>query len=179
MLALDQLVKNRDTDGKGICVGQIKQLRVLGYADDVTILGEEVEELTTRLTNFADAAIEEADMYVKLKKTFSQIVQDQEKAAPPTEQDIKEVEQDYKFTCEFADRGCTVRLKTQRAVNIHSVKYTFGYGATEESFEIEEIKEVYGKASRRLFKVKWVGYDEMSWEPEHHLIKEGCKQGGN
>jgi hypothetical protein len=77
VLALDQLIQTRDK-GQGISVGSIKALGVLGYADDLTMMEYTVEAMTTRLTNFADAAREDADMNVKMKKTWTQLVCEQD-----------------------------------------------------------------------------------------------------
>ena len=78
ILALDQLVQQVDTSGKGISVGTIKEIRVLGYADDAAMTERSTGQMTVRLSEFADAALNKADMKVKLSKTFSQIVQQQE-----------------------------------------------------------------------------------------------------
>ena len=81
IIALDELVKNNDKSGTGVSVGHIKDLRVLGYADDASMTEWCIEDMTTRLTEFADTAIARADMKVKLEKTLTQIVQRQEKWA--------------------------------------------------------------------------------------------------
>lgn len=59
-------------------MGKIKAIRVLGYADDAAMTEYNTERMTQRLTEFADAAMNQADMKAKLSKTFSQIVQQQE-----------------------------------------------------------------------------------------------------
>ena len=39
------------------------------------------------------------------------------------------------------------------------------------------LKEVYGKAERKLFLVQWADHPgEDSWLPEHALLRDGCKQ---
>ena len=40
------------------------------------------------------------------------------------------------------------------------------------------VRAVYGKASRKLFLVKWEGYPESdnSWMPEGSLLRDGCKE---
>ena len=47
-------------------------IKVLGYADDSVMCEEETETLTKGLTVFVDVALKEADIQVKLTKTFSQ-----------------------------------------------------------------------------------------------------------
>ena len=59
---------------------------------------------------------------------------------------------------------------------IHRAQYKFNYGTTEESFTVKGIKEVYGKAARRLYLVEWCDHPgSESWEPEHLLLEDGCK----
>ena len=64
----------------------------MGYANDVAMIEDMPEALAERLTTIADDVIEETDMYVKLKKTFSQIVGEQEPVAEETPAEINEVE---------------------------------------------------------------------------------------
>ena len=42
---------------------------------------------------------------------------------------------------------------------------------------MDKILAVYGKAQRKLFYVRWEGYnsDEDSWVTEHSLLADGCK----
>ena len=56
------MVQEADTEGQGVTVGEIKELRVLGYADDAAMASPTAEGLTARLTKFADAALARADM---------------------------------------------------------------------------------------------------------------------
>ena len=76
------IIQSRD-EGQGINVDSIKALGVLGYVDDLTMMEYTIESMTTRLTNFADAANEDADMKVKMKKTYSQLVCEQEPVGAP------------------------------------------------------------------------------------------------
>ena len=77
ILALDQLVQEVDTEGQGIRIGKINELRVLGYADDAAMIGPDIEQMTARLTKFADASKALADMQVKMSKTFTHHVRRQ------------------------------------------------------------------------------------------------------
>ena len=95
IIALDQMVQDEDTEGQGVCVGKINELRVLGYADDAAMISNTVERMTARLTKFADAAKARADMKVKLSKTFSHHVERQEKVVPATADEIKAKEVTY------------------------------------------------------------------------------------
>ena len=72
ILALDQLVQHHDKGGQGVSVGTINELRVLGYADDAAMAEATVEAMSQRLTRFANASSEHADMKVKPAKTFTQ-----------------------------------------------------------------------------------------------------------
>ena len=69
--ALDQLIQQIDKSGQGISVGKINELRVLGYADDATMISPETDQMSERLTAFSSGAKNEADMTVKMSKTFS------------------------------------------------------------------------------------------------------------
>ena len=95
ILALDQVVQEADTGGQGVSVGEIKELRVLGYADDAAMASITVDEMTQRLTKFADAALARADMQTKLSKTWSQHVRRQEKLEPASEEEILAKEASY------------------------------------------------------------------------------------
>lgn len=88
ILALDQLMQAYDTKGTGIKVGTIRKMRVLGYADDCTMLTTNTDIMTARLTTFADASLHEADMKVKPSKTFSQHVCKQDPVEKPTDAEI-------------------------------------------------------------------------------------------
>ena len=182
VLALDQLFQDHDTKARdaGVKVGTIGNIRVLGYADDATLIDGLPKSVTARLTTFADAAIEKADMYVKPAKTFSHIVEKQKSVGKATEAEVAEVELSYKHPCSFADAGCTARFKTETAMQVHRATCTFNYATTNEVYEVEEIRDVFGRAERKLFKVKWAGYaeddaDATSWEPERLLLRDGCK----
>ena len=100
-----------DKSGHDITVGEVSNIRVLGYADDAAMVEEEVTE---RLTTFVDKAIEKTDMEMKLSKTFSQHVQVQDKVVAPTVVEIKKKENSYKHACVFAKAGSTARFKTKK-----------------------------------------------------------------
>ena len=177
IIALDELVQNNDRSGTGISVGHMKSLRTLGYADDASMLEWHVEDMTVRLTEFANAALEREDMKVKLAKTFNQHLQRQEKVGKITTQMLDKKMQSYKYQCEFAEAGYTQRFKTKRDMKIHMCTCIFNYGTTDEAYQVDEITTVFGKAERRLFKVKWDGYTgQDSWVPEHSLLQDGCME---
>ena len=178
ILALDQMVQEADTEGQGVCVGEIKELRVLGYADDAAMASVTVEEMTERLTKFADAALARADMKTKLSKTWTQHVSRQEKQEPATAEEIAAKEASYKHPCYFERDGCTARFKTKQGMLTHTTTCPFNYANSSKYFEVEEVRAVYGKASRKLFFVKWEGYPETenSWVPEGSLLRDGCKE---
>ena len=82
ILALDQIMQQYDGSGKGkggVCgkglkCGRVLRIKVLGYADDLALADEGVEEMTSRVTKIADAALEQTDMQVNVDKTFTQHV---------------------------------------------------------------------------------------------------------
>ena len=113
IIALDQLIQEHDKGGQGIKVGNINEIRVLGYADDITMIDTSASALTERLTNFANESLRCADMQVKLKKTFTQIVKEQEPVAKATEEEIEKTEAKYEFKCKYVKAGCTQRFKTK------------------------------------------------------------------
>ena len=178
VIALDELVQANDkTHGTGIGVGHIKDIRVLGYADDAAMAEWQVEDMTKRLTEFADAAIERADMKVKLQKTYSQIVCRQKEVGDISQKALDKKMASYKYACTFAEAGCTQRFKTRRGMNIHVANCSYNYGRTDEAYPVEEILEVFGHAARRLFLIKWEGYPgEDSWVTEHSLLQDGLAE---
>ena len=78
ILALDNLIQLYDKSGKGIKCGPELTCRVLGYADDAALMEERIEEMTVRLTTLADKSLGEADMKIRMDKTYSQHVRVQE-----------------------------------------------------------------------------------------------------
>ena len=179
IIALDQLMQRYDTSGEGIRVGNINEIRVLGYADDIAMIGPSAAALTDRLTTFANESLQRADMQVKLKKTFTQVVKEQEPVDKATEEEIEEAEAKFDFKCEYASAGCQQKFKTQKGARIHSCNCAFrdGLGVTEEEFTVDRITAVFGKKERRMFKVKWTDHPgKDSWEFEETLKKDGCKE---
>ena len=79
ILALDQLIQLYDKSGCGVNCGPHLTYRVLGYADDAALAEAKIEDMTKRLTTLADRSLSEADMKIRMDKTFSQHVQEQEK----------------------------------------------------------------------------------------------------
>ena len=159
---------------KGVRVGKIGRIHVLGYADDVAMPEDLPDTLTERLNTIADAAIKETDMYVKLKKAFSKIVEEQEQVSVATLAEVKAVEDKYKFPCSFCNDGYTARFKTDAAMQTHRISCTFNYATTDKAWEVEEIRAVFGRTERKLFLVKWADFAEdhpeaTSWQPEHLL----------
>ena len=61
---------------------------------------------------------------------------------------------------------------------IHYNICNFGYGTTDEKWEIHSILKVFGKADRKLFLVRWKDHPSSadSWEKEHSLLEDGCAQ---
>ena len=87
-----------------------------------------------------------------------------------TSSDAAAVAKSYKHKCDF----CTRRFKTDRAMQIHKASCVFNYDTTDDVYEIENITNVFGHIDNRWFLVKWKGYDEMEWEREHLLARDGC-----
>ena len=111
--------------------------------------------MTKRLTKFADEELNQVDMKVKLSKTFSQIVQQQEAVDTTSAAEIVTKEKQYKFHCSFAEEGCTQRFKTKLGMRIHRATCNFGHVTIVEKIEVDKVVEVFGKGSRKLYKVKW------------------------
>ena len=177
IIALDQLVQRFDVGGTGVPVGHIKAIRVLGYADDAAMCDTAVESMTTRLTNFADGALEKADMKVKLKKTFSQHLQELQAVSAATDEEVEIKMKQYKYQCEYVKAGCKQRFKTKAGMTTHSCSCEFNYGLTDEKWEVAQILAVFGNATRKLFLVQWEDHPgEDSWEKEHSLLEDGCAE---
>ena len=149
--------------------GRILKLSVLGYADDAALIEPCIEVMTDRLTAIADASVELADMHVSMPKTFSQHVHRRSKITV-TSAEAATVAKAYKFKCDF----CARRFKTDKSMQIHRASCVFNYDTTDEIYEVEEIANVFGHIDNRWFLVKWKGYDEMEWEREHLLARDGC-----
>ena len=170
ILALDQIFQANDESGDGVKAGSILRLRTLGYADDVALCEETVENMSKRLTDIADASIEQADMYPNISKTFTQHVH-RRQDIDVTATEVAEVEKGYDFKCDY----CSRRFKTQRNMRIHRASCKYGYGTTEQYFVLDEIVGVFGSRESRWYKVKWEGYAEPEWERENLLLRDGCQ----
>ena len=76
-----------------------------------SMCAETEEEMTARLTSFADAALVKADMRVKLTKTFNQHLQQLQQVSAATDNEVSEKMASYTYTCEFSKAGCVQRFK--------------------------------------------------------------------
>ena len=169
ILALDQLVQTVDRSGTGVKCGRILKIRILGYADDAALAEPKIKDMTTRLTNLANASVSEADMHINMDKTVSQHIHKREPIAVTTEE-VATAESKYDHKCDFCQR----RFKTNRAMLIHRASCVHNYATTDEVFTIEKIVGVFGHVDARWFLVKWEGYDEPEWEREHLLTRDKC-----
>ena len=116
----------------------------------------------------------------KLKKPFSQIVGGIEPVSQPTPGEIENAESKFKFPCSFAEAGYTARFKTNFTMQEHRCRYMFNYGITKKAFEVEEVRAVYGRDTRKLTPLKRIGYAEeypkaRLCQLEHLLLRDECK----
>ena len=51
--------------------GEILNLHVFDYADDAALMESRIKEMTERLTQLGDTSESEADMQVRMDKTFT------------------------------------------------------------------------------------------------------------
>ena len=86
ILALDNLIQLYDKSGSGVMCGPKLTYRVLGYADDAALIEARIEEMTERLTELANKSVSEADMQIRMDKTYTQHVQEQEKVTVSEEE---------------------------------------------------------------------------------------------
>ena len=100
--------------------------------------------MTKRLTTLADASVGEADMTVRMDKTFTHHVQVQEKMMATTEEALK-AQKKFKHPCDFCQR----RFKTQSAMYIHRANCPYNYATTEKAYEVEDIVGVFGRVKVR------------------------------
>ena len=170
ILALDQLIQLYDKTGKGVKCGQQLTYRVLGYADDAALAEAKIDDMTTRLTTLADKSLSEADMRIRMDKTFTQHVQIQDEVKV-TKEEAMAAQRKFKVKCDFCDR----RFKTEAAMQIHRAACAFNYNTTEKTWVVEGIVGVFGRIGARWFLVKWGGFEEPEWEREHLLLRDGCR----
>ena len=69
-------------------------------------------------------------------------------------------EANYDHPCQIEPDGCTARFKTEQGMLRHVTTCPFNYANSSRYFEVEKVLSVYGKASRKLFLVKWEDYPE-------------------
>ena len=94
-------------------------------------------------------------------------------------EEIAKKESKYKFKCPFVAEGCSERFKTKNGMMIHRASCNCGYSTTEKKFVVGEILAVFGKASRKLYRVRWENYpdpEEDTWETEKMLLEDGCRE---
>ena len=167
ILALDQLFQAFDKYATGVRCGEILTIKTLGYADDAALAEETTEVMTTRFTELADKSLAEADMKIRLDKTFSQHVYRHEDVTV-TEEEIKKTHEGLEFGCDF----CMRKFATKRAMHIHRASCIHQYVVSEERYVIEDILNVFGPKDARWFLVKWEGYAEPEWQRGHR--RAGC-----
>ena len=90
---------------------QILTLKTLGYADDAALVEDTVQDMTKRLTRLANKSLKEADMVVRMDKTYSQHVCRGGDVAV-TAEEIKKVNDKFDHVCEF----CNHKFKTKRGM---------------------------------------------------------------
>ena len=88
ILALDRIIQKYDTAGRGVNCNDELNLRVLGYADDAALTEERIQEMTERLTKVGNKSKEKADMQIRMDKTFSHHVQEDDQTITMTEEEI-------------------------------------------------------------------------------------------
>ena len=112
----------------------------------------------------------------KINKMYAFLEQENER--PPSAEEIAKKEASYEHPCYFEKDGCPARFKTMQGMLTHTTTCPFNYANTSKYFDVEAIRAVYGKAERKLFLVKWEGYEESenSWLPEQSLLRDGCKE---
>ena len=87
IIALDRIMQDYDRRATGVKCGALT-LSTFGYADDVALVERIVRQMTRRLTDIGDASETEADMKIRMDKTFSQHAKKQE-AVTVTKEEIK------------------------------------------------------------------------------------------
>ena len=100
ILALDQLFQEYDTYGKGVRCGEILTIKTLGYADGAALIENTVEEMTARFTKLADKSLSEADVMVRMDKTYSHHVC-RKVEVQVTEEEIKKAHAKLEHPCDF------------------------------------------------------------------------------
>ena len=155
ILALDQIFQKYDKYVKGVGCGEILTLQTLGYADDAALVESTVEEMTKRFTRLADKSLKEADMVVRMDKTYSHHVC-RGGDVEVTDEEIMKVNDKLEHTCDF----CKRKFETKRGKNIHRASCIYQYTASEERFTIEKILAVFGQREARWFLVEWEGHKE-------------------
>ena len=116
-------------------------------------------------------------MRVKLAKTYTQHIHQQENVVRATDKEIAAKTAKYKHACTIAKAGCKKRFKTKAGMKIHCRACSFNYGLTERKWEVEKITTVFGRAERKVFLVKWTDRsDEDSWQKEHSLLQDECAE---
>ena len=127
-----------------------------------------VEVMTVRLTNLANASRTEAGM----AKTGIQHIYER-KPIKVTAEEVAKAEAKYKHQCDF----CLRKFKTNKAMLIHrATSCVHNYATTDELSTLEEIVGVFGRADARWFLVKFEDYDESEWEREHLLKRDKCHE---
>ena len=134
ILVLNQIMQTADSKNKGVKCGRILRIKTLGYADDITLVEEEVEDMTTRLKDIGDTSLEEADMKINMDKTQTQHVH-RRADITVTDKEARKTEKKYEHKCDFCER----RFKTRKGMLIHRANCQHNYGTTDEVYVLEDI----------------------------------------
>ena len=155
ILALDQLVRTHDVHGTGVKCGEELVVRVLGYADDASLLEPKVQDMSERLTSLADGAEADADMKVSIKKTFTQHV-GKRGDIKISKEEAAAAQDSFSHKCDFCNR----KFNSRKAMLLHRNSCIHQYNTTEEVFTVEDIVGVFDCLENRWLLVKWEDYEE-------------------
>ena len=120
---------------------------MLGYTDDAALAETRIQEMSERLTNVGNEPKARADIQMRMDKTFSHHVQEDEEKIEVTKEEIAQAQDKFEHKCDF----CTRKFKTLAAMRIHRDKCPYNYDTTDEAFEVESIVGVFGRINSRWF----------------------------
>ena len=104
--------------GVGVKYNDELTYRVLGYADDTTFVEDRIEQMIERLTNVTNESKDRSDMQIRMDKTLSHHIQEDDDKIEVTKEEITQVQDKFEHKCDF----CECKFKTLVEMRIHRDK---------------------------------------------------------
>ena len=143
-------MRRSDTPGGVNVLGVL--LSRLEYADDAAVIDESIDKASTRISKLAEGSRIHADMEIRIDKTESTFLSDDECAWEVTFAEYEDVE--WNHVCEYCGRG----FDTNGGLNMHKGAHCkVTRGLHHCNWGVDWLVDVRGEPHQRFYRVRWEG----------------------